>query len=85
MLNKLPAPGSIEHFFVNYSEHEWAPGGQSGASFQIYGVDGTDGKEPYKDRVDLSLGVYDHPQFGMCLHYSKTGGGFGEHFFHLGM
>lgn len=82
--NSLPRIEELQHYFFSYSGKEWATGGASGASFIIYGLNDTDQEEPFRGRIDAHLAVIDHSLEGMYLYYSKTGGGFSEHYFSIG-
>ena len=81
--NNWPDPADIKHMFFDYSENKWASGGASGASFTLYGADGTQGKEPYSERIDIKLSLIDFAQFGTFVQYSKHGGGMRENYFCL--
>jgi hypothetical protein len=74
----------LEHYFLNYNEDEWSYGGQSDGRFVIYGVEGTENADPFHDRVDLTLCIFDHPEFGMYLYHSRSGGGRPVNFFSMG-
>lgn len=83
-IRDFPSIKDIERFFVSYKEDEWSVGGASGADIVIYGAHGTEDGTPFKDRVDIWITIYDHPEYGMCTQYTKGGGGYRDNYFSLG-
>ena len=60
---------------------EWSyPGRDDYWGLSAEGLHGTDDREPYKERVDLWLKMWGHPQHGVLLIYQKYGGGYRDAF-----
>ena len=81
--NHWPSVPEIRPFFERYDRKEWSRGGE-GQSLVLYGAEGTENLEPFKDRIDIHLAVYDDPECGALLMYDKTGGKYSEHYYSLG-
>lgn len=71
----------LERFFLASKGQEWSyDGGNDNWSLGIEGAQGTEQLEPYKTRIDINLLMWGYPGLGVLLYYTKTGGGYREHF-----
>lgn len=71
----------LERFFLAPTGQEWSyDGGNDNWGLGIEGAEGTELLEPYRTRVDIDLNMWGYPGFGICAYYTKTGGGYREHF-----
>jgi Immunity protein Imm1 len=76
-----PSPSDLEPFFLAPPGKEWSYlGGNENWGLIAEGLYGTEDLEPYKDRVDLWLKMWGHPQHGVLLIYQKYGGGHSDAF-----
>ena len=71
----------LERYFLAPKGEEWTfDTGNDNWGLGIEGVDGTEHLEPYKTRIDINLRMWGYPGLGVLLYYTKTGGGYREHF-----
>jgi hypothetical protein len=84
--DKYDGPGwprveELEPFFLAPPGKEWSYLGRNDNwGLSALGLYGTENLEPYKDRVDLWLNMWGHPEHGVLLIYRKYGGGYREAF-----
>ena len=76
-----PSPAELGPFFLAPPGKEWSYLGRNDHwGLSAEGLHGTDHLEPYKERVDLWLKMWGHPQHGVLLIYQKYGGGYRDAF-----
>lgn len=76
-----PPASSLEPYFLAPKGKEWTfDTGNDNWGLGIEGVEGTAHLEPYKTRIDINLLMWGYPGLGVLLYYTKTGGGYREHF-----
>lgn len=76
-----PKPEEIRHYFLDPPGKRWFfETRNDGAVFAAEGLDGTEGREPYRTRIDVHLSMWGHPDLGVLLMWQKWGGGFSEAF-----
>jgi hypothetical protein len=69
-----PDPETIAPFFLLPPGKRWFfETGTDSGGFALEGVEGTENLRLGAGRVDLSLGMYGHPELGVFLLYQKTG------------
>jgi hypothetical protein len=76
-----PSPKQLEPYFLAPPGEEWSYlGGNDSWGLSADGLYGTEDLEPYKDRVDVRLRMWGHPQHGVLLIYQRWGGGYKDAF-----
>src|SRR4051794_31292677 len=74
-----PLPSQLESYFLTPPGQRWTfDTGNDNWGLSAEGVDGTEHLKPGKDRIDVELEMWGHPELGVLLIYSKWGGGFEE-------
>src|SRR5262245_9052471 len=74
-----PSPSQLESYFLAPPGQRWTfDTGNDNWSLAAEGVDGTEHLKAGKDRIDVDLEMWGHPELGVLLIYSKWGGGFKE-------
>jgi len=76
-----PTLDEIAHYFLGPPGQRWffETRNDSGG-FTIEGIEGTENLEPYKDRIDIHLLMWGHPDLGVLVMWEKWGGGPSETF-----
>jgi hypothetical protein len=64
----------LERFFLTAGGREEAFGEQESWGLKLYGVDGTEHLERYKDRIDINMTIQGDLSCGILLWYNKSGG-----------
>lgn len=76
-----PEPEAVRPYFITQPGHEWSYDGRNDNwGLRIEGLEGTEGLEPYKKRIDASLNMWGHPEHGVLIIYQKWGSGHREAF-----
>src|SRR5262245_15924181 len=76
-----PSPSQLESYFLSPPGQRWTfDTGNDSWSLIAEGVDGTEHLESDKDRIDVTLQMWGHPELGVLLIYSKWGGGFKQNY-----
>ena len=71
-----PRLEELRPYFLAPKGQRWFyKSGNDSAGFDAEGVDGTEHLERGKGRIDVSLGMWGHPEHGVLLIWSKWGGG----------
>jgi hypothetical protein len=65
----------LEPFFLTAAGRKQAFGNQQSWGLKLYGIDGTERLERYKDRIDINLTIQGDLNHGILLWYNKSGGG----------
>ena len=74
-----PSPSQLESYFLTPPGQRWTfDTGNDNWGLAVEGVDGTGHLKAGKDRIDVDLEMWGHPELGVLLIYSKWGGGFNE-------
>jgi hypothetical protein len=80
-----PAPKSLESYFLTAEGRKrFIVDGNDSWGLGIWGVDGTEHLQPYKDRIDIDLTIQGNPELGVLLCYDKSGGGQGMSYYSKG-
>lgn len=64
----------LEPYFLTTVGRQEAFGEQQSWGLKLYGVDGTENLERYKDRIDVNLTIQGDLRHGILLFYNKSGG-----------
>lgn len=73
--NFWPPLEQLKPYFIPISGPPgFTVGGNDTGGFRLEGVDGTENFEPGKGRIDISLQLTGHPNYGVFLFYRKTRG-----------
>lgn len=65
----------LKQFFLTAAGRKQAFGEQESWGLKLYGVDGTEHLERYKDRIDIDLTIQGDLKHGVLLWYNRSGGG----------
>jgi len=74
--NRWPAIAEIASWFENYRHEDWSGAGTG--FLRLYGAEGTEGREFYKERIDVGLDIFHDAVLGFAIRWTKTGGGHSE-------
>jgi len=75
----------LEPYFLAPPGQEWSyEGGNDSWSLSAEGLYGTEGKEKFKEQVEVHLLMWGHPKHGVLITYQKSGGGYREAFISKG-
>jgi hypothetical protein len=64
----------LEQFFLTKVGRKEAFGEQESWGLKLYGIDGTEHLERYKDRIDINMTIQGDLNHGILLWYNKSGG-----------
>lgn len=70
-----PDPKWLERFFLTAAGRKEAFGEQESWGLKLYGLNGTEHLERYKDRIDLDLTIQGDLRHGILLFHHISGGG----------
>lgn len=70
-----PEPKWLKPFFLTAAGRQQAFSEQQSWGLKLYGLDGTERLERYKDRIDLDLTIQGDLRQGVLLFYHISGGG----------
>jgi hypothetical protein len=74
--NGWPSPKELEPYFLGPPERRLAvETGNDNVGIAAEGADGTEDLDPEEGRIDVDLDIWNHPDLGVVLIYSKWGGG----------
>src|SRR5262249_39730062 len=72
------------YFLTPAGRRKFFEGGNDSWGLKADGIDGTEHRQPFKDRIDIDLTILGHPDLGILLFYHKTGGGFSQAYYSEG-